>query len=73
MSSARPNQVVRHASHGVVSFTAGFCTGFLFFLALGAATDDAIFSALALALIVAVSRELATWTPTTRTRLESKR
>lgn len=58
MSTARQNEVVRHASHGVVSLTAGFCTGFLFFLALGAATDDAIFSALALALVVAVSRGL---------------
>ena len=59
MSSVRPNPVVRHASHGVVSLTAGFLTGLLFFLALGAAADDAVFSALALALLVAVSRELS--------------
>jgi len=59
MSTARPNPVVRRASHGVVSLTAGFCTGLLFFLAIGAAADDAVFSALALALLVAVSRGLA--------------
>jgi len=59
MVTARPNQVVRHASHGAVSLTAGFLTGLLFFLALGAAAEDAVFSALALALVVAVSRGLA--------------
>lgn len=59
MVTARQTHVLRHASHGVVSLTAGFLTGLLFFLALGAAINDAVFSALALALIVAVSRELA--------------
>jgi len=60
MSTARSNQVVHHASHGFVSLAAGFLTGLLFFLTIGAAADDAVFSALALALVVAVSRGLAT-------------
>jgi len=59
MPATRSSPVVHHASHGLVSLTAGFLTGLVFFTAIGAAADDAIFSALALALLVAVSRGLA--------------
>jgi hypothetical protein len=57
MSIARRRPVER-ASHGVVSLAAGFLSGFVLFLAIGAATGDAVFSALSLAALVAVTRGL---------------
>jgi hypothetical protein len=50
--------IARRATHGVVSLTAGFLAGFVLFVAVGAATNDAIFSALVLAVVVAASRSL---------------
>jgi hypothetical protein len=48
-------------THGTVSLAAGFLTGLALFVLLGATTEDAVFSALALALVVAASRGLGTW------------
>jgi len=45
-------------THGAVSLTAGFLAGFALFVLIGAAVDDAAFSALALALLVTLSRTL---------------
>jgi len=59
MSTARPGPVVQRASHGALSLVAGFLAGLVLFLAIGAATGDAVFSALALAALVAVTRTLA--------------
>ena len=56
MSTAPSGPVVRHASHGAVSLLAGFLTGFALFVAVGAATTDATFSALVLALFVTLTR-----------------
>ena len=58
MSTARQPAVVERASHGVVSLVAGFLSGFVLFLAIGAATGDAVFSALAIAGLVALTRTL---------------
>jgi hypothetical protein len=44
-----------------VSLTAGFLTGLVLFALLGAAADDAVFSALALALLVTASRLFPNW------------
>lgn len=52
--------LARRATHGVVSLTAGFLAGFVLFVAVGAATNDAAFSALVLAVVVAASRFLTT-------------
>ncbi|WP_324663997.1 hypothetical protein [Haloarcula sediminis] len=57
MSTADP--AVERASHGAVSLAAGFLAGFALFLAIGASTGDAAFSALALAALVAVTRLLS--------------
>jgi len=62
ISSRRP--VLQRVSHGAVSLVAGFCAGLALFLAIGAAMGDAVFSALALAALVAVSRSMprsGTW------------
>lgn len=59
MSAVESLPVTRRASHGVVSLVAGFLTGFALFSAIGAAPDDALFSALSVALLVAFSRSLA--------------
>ncbi|MBX0295097.1 hypothetical protein [Haloarcula nitratireducens] len=59
MATAEPVPVARRASHGVVSLVAGFLTGFALFSAIGAAPNDALFSALSVALLVAFSRSLA--------------
>ncbi|MBX0323727.1 hypothetical protein EGH21_11880 [Halomicroarcula sp. F13] len=58
MATAGSRPVHRRVSHGAVSLVAGFLAGLALFLAVGAATDDAVFSALSLALVVAVSRAL---------------
>ncbi|WP_276272868.1 hypothetical protein [Haloarcula litorea] len=42
----------------MLSLVGGFVAGLAVFVALGAATDDAVFSALAAAAVVAVSRSL---------------
>ena len=49
---------VERATHGAVSLAAGFLAGFALFLAIGATTGDAVFSALSLAALVAVTRVL---------------
>ncbi|WP_135304045.1 hypothetical protein [Haloarcula amylovorans] len=59
MATAEPLSVTRRASHGVVSLVAGFLTGFALFLTIGAAPNDALFSAVSIALLVALSRSLA--------------
>lgn len=59
MSTASHRPVVERASHGVVSFAAGFLAGLVLFLAIGASTGDAVFSSLALAATVAVTRTLS--------------
>lgn len=51
--------VVERASHGVVSLAAGFLAGLSLFLAIGASTGDAVFSALAIAALVAITRSLS--------------
>lgn len=58
MSTQGRSPLVRRASHSAVSLTAGFLAGLLLFLVLGAATNDAVFSAFALAVLVAASRTL---------------
>jgi len=58
MSTRRESPLVRRASHSAVSLAAGFLTGVVLFLALGAALNDAVFSALTLAALVAASRTL---------------
>jgi len=57
MSTAKHLPVER-ASHGAVSLTAGFLAGVTLFLAIGASTGDAVFSALVLAVAVAATRAL---------------
>ncbi|MDS0283412.1 hypothetical protein [Haloarcula onubensis] len=49
---------VERVSHGAVSLAAGFLAGLTLFLAIGASTADAVFSSLALAALVAVTRTL---------------
>ncbi|MFC6863705.1 hypothetical protein ACFQGE_09535 [Halomicroarcula sp. GCM10025817] len=56
---ARPS-VARTTRHGTVSLVAGFAAGLALFLTVGAALDDAIFSALALAVLVTVHRFVPT-------------
>jgi len=58
MSTANPLPAVEQASHGAVSLAAGFLAGLGLFIAVGASTGDAVFSALALAALVAVTRAL---------------
>jgi len=58
MSTHRRSPVARRASHSAVSLAAGFLAGLVLFLGLGAAVNDAVFSALALAALVAASRTL---------------
>jgi hypothetical protein len=58
MSTTTPRRVVSRASHGAVSLTAGFIAGLVMFLAVGAATGDAVFSALSLAVLVTLGRYL---------------
>lgn len=58
MSTATQTPTVQRASHGAVSLAAGFLTGLALFLAIGASTGDAVFSALTLAALVAVTRVL---------------
>jgi hypothetical protein len=58
MSTASHLPVVERASHGAVSLFAGFLAGLALFLGIGASTGDAVFSALALASLVAVTRVL---------------
>ncbi|WP_254272038.1 hypothetical protein [Haloarcula marina] len=58
MSTVGRTPVRRRASHGAVSLAAGFLAGFAFFVTIGAATGDAVFSALSLALLVAAHRAL---------------
>ena len=59
MSTASYMPVVERASHGVVSLAAGFLAGLSLFLAIGASTGDAVFSALAIAALVAITRSLS--------------
>ena len=59
MSTASRLPVVERASHGAISLVAGFLAGFVLFLTIGASTGDAVFSALALAALVAVTRTLS--------------
>jgi len=59
MSTASRLPVLERASHGAISLVAGFLAGFALFLAIGASTGDAVFSALALAALVAVTRTLS--------------
>jgi len=61
MSTASRLPVVRWASHGAVSLASGFFAGIGLFLAIGASTGDAVFSALALAALVALTRTLSGW------------
>jgi hypothetical protein len=58
MSTAGRTRVARGTRHGTVSFLAGFLAGFGFFVAVGATPDDALFSAVAAATLVTVSRAL---------------
>jgi len=58
MSTATRVPVAERASHGVVSLAAGFLAGLALFLGIGASTSDAVFSALALAALVALTRTL---------------
>jgi membrane protein implicated in regulation of membrane protease activity len=58
-SIARPN-VRKTTRHGTASLVAGFLAGLALFLAVGATLDDAVFSALALAVLVTVHRFVAT-------------
>ena len=58
MSTATRTPAVERASHGALSLVAGFLAGLVLFLAIGASTGDAVFSALALASLVAVTRAL---------------
>jgi hypothetical protein len=58
MSTSTPRRVASRAGHGAVSLTAGFVAGLALFLAIGAATGDAVFSALSLAVLVTVGRYL---------------
>jgi len=59
MSTVSRLPTVERASHGILSLVAGFLAGLALFLAIGASTGDAVFSALALAALVAVTRTLA--------------
>ena len=59
MSTATRTPAVERASHGALSLVAGFLAGLVLFLAIGASTGDAVFSALALAALVAVTRTLS--------------
>jgi len=59
MSTASRLPVVERASHGAVSLVAGFLAGLALFLGIGASTGDAVFSALALAALVAATRALS--------------
>jgi len=59
MSTANRLPTIERASHGVVSLAAGFLAGLALFLAIGASPSDAVFSALVLAALVAVTRALA--------------
>jgi len=61
MSLRNPRPIAHRVTHGTVSLAAGFLTGLALFVLLGATTEDAVFSALALALVVAASRGLGTW------------
>lgn len=58
MAAANRTRVVRTTRHGTISFVAGFLAGLALFFAVGASTDDAIFSAVALATLVTVRRSL---------------
>ncbi len=58
MSTANRLPAVERASHGAVSLVAGFLAGLGLFLAIGASTGDAVFSALVLAALVALTRAL---------------
>lgn len=60
MSTEGRRPIARRATHGAVSLTAGFLTGIALFVVIGAALNDAVFSALVLAIVVAVSRVLTT-------------
>jgi len=60
MSTESRRPIARRATHGAVSLTAGFLTGIVLFVVIGAALNDAVFSALVLAIVVAVSRVLTT-------------
>lgn len=59
MSTANRPPVVRRVSHGAVSLASGFLAGTGLFLAIGASTGDAVFSALALSALVAGTRTLS--------------
>lgn len=58
MSTASRRPVFQRASHGALSLVAGFLAGVVLFLAIGASADDAVFSAFALAALVAATRTL---------------
>ncbi|MFC7019420.1 MULTISPECIES: hypothetical protein [Haloarcula] len=58
MSFVDRRRVARETRHGTVSFLAGFLTGFGLFMAVGATPGDALFSAVAAATLVTVSRAL---------------
>jgi hypothetical protein len=56
MANIARASVGRATRHGTVSLLAGFVTGLILFLTVGAAFDDAVFSALALAVLVTIHR-----------------
>lgn len=58
MSTASRLPFIERASHGALSLAAGFLAGLVLFLSIGASTGDAVFSALALAALVAATRSL---------------
>lgn len=58
MATAPRSSFVRATTHGIVSLVPGFLAGVVLFRLLGASIGDAVFSAAALATLVAVSRLL---------------
>ncbi|KAA9398804.1 hypothetical protein Har1130_11375 [Haloarcula sp. CBA1130] len=58
MSTHTRKAVSQSTRHGAVSFLGGFIAGYLLFLAIGSSPGDAVFSALSLAVLVAVWRVL---------------